>query len=185
MPIFGVFQTRKDGISQHLNMTNIHTGYLPGAIGRVAELHGRYYATHWQFGVFFEARVAKELAEFMMRYDPERDCFWAVVASDGANGRLEGSISIDGIHADQEGAHLRWFIMSDALRGQGFGNHLIQEAIAFCRTKNYPRIYLHTFAGLHAARKLYEKAGFVLVHEETGEQWGTEMTEQTFILELK
>ncbi|MEM7111801.1 MAG: GNAT family N-acetyltransferase [Chloroflexota bacterium] len=161
-------------------MTKIHTGYLPGTIGRVAELHGRYYAAHWHFGVFFEARVAKELSDFMMRYDAERDCFWAIMQS----GRLEGSLTIDGIHAADKGAHLRWFIMSDALRGQGFGNRLIQEAITFCRHKQYPRIYLHTFAGLNAARRLYEKAGFTLIHEEAGQQWGTEVTEQTFVLEL-
>lgn len=163
-------------------MATIYTGYIPGAIGRVAELHGQYYATNWQFGAFFEARVATELSAFMTRYDPKRDCFWAVVAE---NGRLEGSITIDGINAHTQGAHLRWFIMSDALRGQGWGNRLMQEAIAFCRTKEYPTIFLDTFAGLDAARRLYDKANFSLTHEAVGKQWGTEVTEQTFILHLR
>ena len=28
---------------------SIARGYLPGAIGRIVELHGTYYAAHWGF----------------------------------------------------------------------------------------------------------------------------------------
>ena len=156
-------------------------GYIPGAIGRVAELHGTYYAEHWNFGRFFEAKVATELSRFLERYDEERDGFWSV----SLNSRLEGTISIDGIHADDEGAHLRWFIMSDALRGQGVGGRLMETAIDFCREKEYAKVYLWTFAGLEPARHLYEKLGFELVEEFTGTQWGTEVTEQRFELTLE
>jgi len=45
------------------------------------------------------------------------------------NGRVEGSVVIDGMHAENEGAHLRWFIISDALRGKGMGRTLINKAI--------------------------------------------------------
>lgn len=92
---------------------------------------------------------------------------------------------IDGIHAESEGAHLRWFILSDALRDQGLGNRLIDTAIDFCRRSGYPKIYLWTFEGLHAARHLYEKAGFRLVKEHNGTQWGTKVNEQRFELLLK
>jgi len=162
-------------------MVEIHKGYLPGAIGRVVEMHGTYYAGNWNFGSFFEVKVATELSEFISRYDPEQDAFWSVVS----DSRVEGSLTIDGIHAADEGAHLRWFIMTDSLRGQGFGKRLIDEALAFCKARNYPRIYLWTFSGLHAARKLYEKAGFELIHEQRGQQWGTEVTEQKFVLQFK
>jgi hypothetical protein len=87
-------------------------GYAPGAIGRVAELHAAYYHRKWGFGLFFEARVAVELAEFLARYDEGRDGFWTAQV----DGSIEGSIAIDGLHAGVEGAHLRWFIVSDALR---------------------------------------------------------------------
>ena len=156
-------------------------GYTPGAIGRVAELHGTYYAEHWNFGCFFEAKVATELSEFLERYDGQSDGFWSV----SLNGRLEGSISIDGIHASEEGAHLRWFIMSDALRGKGVGGRLMETAVDFCRDLNYEKVYLWTFAGLDAARHLYEKLGFVLAEELSGTQWGTEVTEQRFELMLR
>ena len=44
----------------------IFTGYLPGAIGRIVELHANYYSLNWGFGLFFEARVAKEMSEFLI-----------------------------------------------------------------------------------------------------------------------
>lgn len=155
-------------------------GYIPGAIGRVAELHGLYYAEHWAFGSYFEGKVATAMAEFFGRYDEERDGYWTV----SVGGRVEGSIAIDGIHAENEGAHLRWFIMSDVLRGQGVGNRLMDMAIEFCRARNYRKVYLWTFAGLDAARHLYEKAGFELVEQFTGTQWGTAVEEQRFELVL-
>ena len=156
----------------------IRSGYVPGVIGRIVELHGMYYQPHWGFGAFFEAKVASELAEFFGRYNPRRDGFWTASVA----GRVEGSVTIDDAHAAAEGAHLRWFIMSDALRGKGVGNRLIRAAVDFCRGNQYPRVYLWTFEGLHAARHLYEKAGFLLVEQHRGTQWGTEVTEQRFEL---
>ena len=156
-------------------------GYTPGSIGRVAELHGTYYAAHWGFGSFFEAKVATGISEFLERYDESRDGFWTVPVE----GRVEGSIAIDGIHADDEGAHLRWFIMSDAVRGKGAGSRLMDTAIDFCRDKGYPKVYLWTFDGLDAARHLYEKMGFLLVEQFHGDQWGTEVEEQRFELTLR
>ena len=164
-------------------MSNVEIvkGYIPGSIGRVAELHGAYYHEHWDFSVFFEAKVATELSEFFVRYDEKHDGFWTA----SLKGRVEGSITIDGIHAEKEGAHLRWFILSDVLRGRGIGNRLIKKALNFCRNKEYKWVYLWTFKGLNAAKHLYEKNGFKLVKQFKGMQWGTEVNEQRFELSLK
>jgi GNAT superfamily N-acetyltransferase len=166
--------------NQPVTNIQIHTGYRPGAIGRVVELHSRYYHAHWQFGAFFESKVAHGLAEFMSRYDKTRDCFWVVVVDD----QVEGALVIDGAGAKEEGARLRWFILSDVVRGQGVGNRLMHAAVEFCREHNYPRIHLSTFEGLSAARHLYEKFGFVLVEQQRGAQWGVEVDEQRFELRL-
>jgi GNAT superfamily N-acetyltransferase len=163
-----------------METTEIHWGYVPGSVGRVVELHGTYYHAHWGFGAFFETKVAKDLAEFISRYDEKRDGFWLGLAS----GRIEGAIAIDGIKASGEGAHLRWFIVSDGFRGSGLGRKLIEAALRFCRQKAYKKVYLWTFEGLHAARHLYEAVGFGLVAQEKGRQWGTEVTEQRFELQL-
>ena len=162
-------------------MISIYKGYLPGSIGRVVELHGKYYADNWNFGAYFEAMVATAMAEFCARYDSSRDAIWLVIKDD----RVEGSITIDGIHAESKGAHLRWFILSENLRGKGYGKQLLNKAIQFCKERDYPSIYLRTFEGLHAARKLYEGAGFRLVHQEVGEHWGPAVNVQEFTLILK
>lgn len=160
--------------------SKIINGYRPGSIGRIAELHGTYYHEHWGFGLFFEAKVATELSAFLKRFDDQRDGIWLATV----NNRVEGSLMIDGIDAIDKGAHLRWFILSDVLRNMGVGRQLIQQAIDFCTTKGYSKIYLWTFQGLDAARHLYETVGFQLKKEQRGVQWGREVTEQYFELNL-
>ena len=171
---------KKSNLGQFVKKVEIVKGYIPGAIGRVAELHGAYYHEHWGFGLFFEAKVATELSSFLARYEQKRDGFWTA----RLHGRIEGSITIDGIRAAGEGAHLRWFIMSDDLRGKGAGSLLMKAAVDFCRNKDFRRVYLWTFEGLEAARHLYEKAGFKLVEQRRGTQWGLEVNEQRFELQL-
>jgi len=156
----------------------IESGYIPGSIGRISELHGTYYHGHWGFGLYFEAKVATELSEFLQRYNKNSDGIWIATA----NGRVEGSVIIDGIHTESEGAHLRWFITSDTLRGKGVGRKLINKAIDFCKSKSYKTIYLWTFEGLDAARHLYEEVGFKLIKQRSGVHWGTKVTEQYFEL---
>ena len=163
---------------QALMTINVTKGYRPGAIGLVTDLHAAYYHREVAFGLFFESRVARELAEFCERYDDSRDGLW--LAMSGSN--VEGSIAIDGLGARERGAHLRWFISSDRVRGSGAGTALLAAAMEFCRSQRYPFVYLWTFEGLDAARHLYEKFGFHLVHQHRGSQWGVEVNEQRFEL---
>ncbi|MDY0748332.1 GNAT family N-acetyltransferase [Paucibacter sp. R3-3] len=155
----------------------ITEGYVPGCIGRVVSLHAAYYSREVGFGLPFEARVAGEMAAFLQRLRTGRDGLW--LARDEA-GEIHGSIAIDAMHADGEGAHLRWFICSDATRGSGLGRQLLARAIAHCDALGFARIHLHTFAGLDAARHLYESHGFRLIQEQAGEQWGRVVNEQRF-----
>lgn len=154
----------------------LHAGHLPGCIGRIVELHANHYSQLVGFGLPFETKVARELCAFCEGCDAQRDGLWLALH----NGRVEASIAIDGSHATQDGAHLRWFIVSDALRGTGVGTALLASALAFCDARQYATTYLWTFEGLGAARHLYEKSGFRLVLERRGSQWGTEVNEQRF-----
>ncbi len=163
-----------------MSNVEIARGFINGCIGRIVELHGTYYHDHWGFGLFFEAKVATELSKFLSRYNEKRDGLWTASLED----RVEGSITIDGIHAESEGAHLRWFIISSKLRGHGVGNTLMEKAVDFCKRSNYYRVYLWTFDGLNAARHLYEKFGFRLVEQHEGAQWGAKVNEQKFVLNL-
>jgi GNAT superfamily N-acetyltransferase/DNA-binding PadR family transcriptional regulator len=155
----------------------IHEGFLPGAIGRVAEMHGRYYSREWAMSSFFEARVASGMAEFSQRLDRPVNQIWLALQA----GEIVGSIAIDGEDLGDGKAHLRWVIVDDGLRGSGTGRRLLDAAIRFCDARGFPEVHLWTFKGLDAARKLYESADFVLAEAWSGDQWGQVLTEQRFV----
>ena len=162
-------------------MNNVHlSGYIPGAIGRITELHGAYYSEHWGFNVFFESKVATELSELLSRLVENRDGFWVAMV----DRRIAGSIAIDGHQAETRAARLRFFIVDPEFQGQGIGSRLLREAIEFCKKAKFKRIYLSTFAGLDPARHLYEAFGFVLAEQGEGNHWGKQVVEQTFELLL-
>ncbi|MFN3953314.1 MAG: GNAT family N-acetyltransferase [Pararhodobacter sp.] len=159
---------------------SLPAGYVPGVIGRIAELHARHYAESHGFGVYFEAKVACELGEFLKRFDPARDHFRTVLVG----GRVEGSIAIDGSAHEGDIAHLRWFLLSDELRGTGLGRRMLSEAITFCRTTGFREVYLWTLGDLHAAMRLYRDFGFQVSEEIAGAQWGRTAHEFRMVLRL-
>jgi GNAT superfamily N-acetyltransferase len=151
-------------------------GYRPGLIGRVVDMHARFYARHAGFGVFFESQVAAGMAEFVTRLGDKRNEIWAAVEGD----RILGSITIDGEDLSPA-AHLRWFIMDDGTRGTGIGARLLSAAVGFCDRSGFAETHLWTFQGLDAARRLYEREGFRLAEERQGRQWGETVLEQRFV----
>ena len=155
---------------------HITAGLVPGCAERITQLHAEHYAAAAGFGPVFEAKVAQELAAFCQGFTPGRDGLWMLVCQ----GRIEGSIAIDGQHGLGGGAHLRWFITSSRVRGLGGGRQLLARALAFVDGCGHTRTQLWTFAGLDAARHLYEASGFQLVHQSPGQQWGSLVTEQRF-----
>ena len=154
------------------------TGYQPGDIGRLTWLHADYYSRNWGFGLFFEAKVAGGLAEFLGRLDPERDLFICA----RQDGRAAGGLAVDG--SGEETPRLRWFIVDPALHSRGVGRRLLGQAVDFCRRAGHRSLYLWTFRGLEAARVLYEEAGFRLVEEKPDRQWGEQVLEQRYLLDL-
>lgn len=167
---------RETGVDTRPDELKIVQGYLPGMIGRIAEMHGSYYAREHNFGRFFEAKVASGLAEFSGRLDKPCNQIWLAVLND----RIVGSVAIDGEDLEQGEAHLRWFIIDDGCRGHGAGKKLLNEAILFCDSVGFSAVHLWTFNKLTTARRLYESFGFTLAKEWEGEQWGSLITEQQF-----
>jgi DNA-binding MarR family transcriptional regulator/GNAT superfamily N-acetyltransferase len=168
---------RHGGTSEATTDIEIVEGYRPGAIGRISELHGRYYARDWGFPPVFEAKVAAGLADFVPRLDRPMNRMWLAIHKD----EIIGSAAVDGEDLGEGKAHLRWVIVEDGLRGSGTGRKLLGEAIRFCDEQGFAEIHLWTFKGLDAARKLYESFGFVLVEEWVGNQWGMDLPEQRFV----
>lgn len=155
----------------------IETGYRPGSLARCTEMHARSYAAIAGFGRPFEALVASGLAEFAGRLDRPGNRFWLAVCK----GSVVGTVAIDGEDLGEGLAHLRWFILDEAMRGLGVGRRLLEAALAFCDGQGFRETHLWTFRGLDAARHLYEAGGFTLAEERTGRQWGAEVREQRFV----
>lgn len=162
--------------ARHPARVVLRVGPIAGALGRIVEMHARYYAGVAGFGSPFERAVAIELADFLGRVERPTNRLWLAVRGD----RIVGSIAIDGEDLGPGTAHLRWFILEEGERGGGVGSRLLSAALAFCDEIGFGETRLWTFEGLRAARRLYEKSGFRLVEEKTGDRWGAPVVEQSF-----
>jgi len=134
----------------------IHRGYEPGLVGRVGELHGRYYATEWGSGAPFELLITREFCDFIEQYDAQKD----LVLSAHISGVLVGSISMIGRKPGPDGAQLRFFLVDPAYHGRGAGKALLAAALEWCRERGFHKIFLWTVDHLPQSRGLYEKFGF-------------------------
>ena len=151
----------------------------PGDLGNVIQLHGTMYAQEYDLDQTFEGYVAAGMGEFAKQFDKNKD-FVAIVEADDA--RIVGSIFIMGL-ADQTGM-LRWFMLSPEARGSGLGKRLLNEAIKFCRDRQFKSICLWTIGELKTAAHLYRSAGFTLTEENVRDIWGGVRKEQRYDLVL-
>jgi len=151
--------------------------FFPGALGEIVALHSKFYALHWGFGLFFETKVARELAEFA---DRAAKSDLVLIAHDQESVAASLILDLNDPISGDRGAHLRWFISAYESRGTGIGRAFMERAVAHAQTHCKGRMWLTTFAGLNPARHLYEDFGFKLVSQEEGEAWGTRVQEQEF-----
>lgn len=162
-----------DSVSLESSIT-IRTELRPGDLGAITHLHGTLYARERGWDPTFEAYVAAGLAEFVLGYDPRHDRLWVAER----DGRLVGSIAIQGREGDE--AQLRWFLLAPECRGQGTGRRLLEEALEYCRSCGFRRVFLWTVSELTEAARLYVAAGFRCAEEQRHERWGAQVVEQRY-----
>ena len=150
----------------------------PGDMGWVVHRHAALYAQEYGWDERFEAMVAGIVKKFIERYDPKRERCW-IAEKDG---EIVGSAFL--VARSKTVAQLRLMLVEPKARGLGIGARLVDECVDFAREKGYRKITLWTNSILLAARHIYTKAGFRLVHKERHHSFGHALVGETWDLTL-
>ncbi|MCU7249958.1 bifunctional helix-turn-helix transcriptional regulator/GNAT family N-acetyltransferase [Pseudomonas koreensis] len=149
-----------------------------GDMGTVVQQQSALYTREYGWNSEFEALVAEIVAKYLREFDPASERCW-IAEKDG---KVIGSVFI--VRHDETTAQLRMLYVDASARGLGIGNRLVEECLRFARQVGYKKMMLWTTSILTDARKLYQKAGFELIDEESIHSFGKDLVSQTWAREL-
>ncbi|KAJ9161415.1 hypothetical protein NKR19_g2300 [Coniochaeta hoffmannii] len=166
-------------------------GYRHGILARCLEMHIVYYGRIAKCGAGFEADLARDFGDLCKRIQNPLNGVWAALERvpgattppGQAQGRIVGTIWIDGERIGKGVGRLRGFILDDGARGHGLGRKLMDEAMRFVDKAGFKEVRLRTARQLTVARRMYEKAGFVEVGDYQGDPaiYGPELKTMEYV----
>jgi len=157
-----------------------------GDIGWVIARHGALYAQEYGWDARFEALVAHIAANFIERFDARREACW-IAELNGENAGCAFLVQArhERTQRPERGvAQLRMLLVEPWARGHGLGARLVAECERFARDAGYRRVRLWTNSVLHAARAIYQKAGYRLVASKAHRSFGHDLVGETWELTL-
>jgi len=160
-------------------MPHLLRGPRAGDMGWIVARHGALYAEEYGWDERLEALIAEIVAAFVRNRDPRRERCW-IADQQGEN---VGSILL--VRETDDVARLRLLLVEPKARGLGIGARLVDESLRFAREAHYRKVTLWTHSVLTAARRIYERAGFKLIHQWKHDMFGTELGAETWELELR
>lgn len=149
-----------------------------GDLGFIVHRQALLYAEEYRWDLRYEGMIAGIVGDFVRDFDAARERCWVAER----DGEVLGSVFLVK-HTDTV-ARLRLLYVEARARGLGLGRRLVGECVGFARAAGYRKVTLWTCDILHAARKLYEDAGFVLVRQGPYRNFGHDLVAQDWELDL-
>jgi DNA-binding MarR family transcriptional regulator/GNAT superfamily N-acetyltransferase len=151
----------------------------PGDLGWIVSRNAALYAAEFGWNTDYEGLVARIVADFAEDHDPHLERVWIAEL----DGRPVGCVMC--VRDEAPGtARLRLLLVEPEARGLGVGDRLVRAVIDFARGVGYRELVLWTNDVLTAARRIYQRHGFVLSAEKPHRSFGKDLNGQDWRLDL-
>ncbi|UCZ55000.1 GNAT family N-acetyltransferase [Bacillus shivajii] len=143
----------------------------------IVNSHYDLYNKEFRYDLSFRDFIEESVSGFIERADSKENIFILEIGE-----KQSGSVSIKKV--SDTTAQLGLFLVEPNVRGTGYGQKLVEQAITFSKDSGFKTIILWTNSELKSARQIYERAGFELKETQTQILSNKELIEEKWELKL-